>query len=115
MTWASNGPRVMTSGRYFIGDLSGGLSLAADDTGGQSVAAVATTTAAAVRRSMAGRCIGFVLLRAGHARLYSIMINAGIVGLGWWGKNLVEAIQGKSDRLRFVRGACRDTRPVAAF
>ena len=43
------------------------------------------------------------------------MIDAGIVGLGWWGKNLVEAVQGKSDRLRFVRGACRDIRPVAAF
>jgi hypothetical protein len=37
------------------------------------------------------------------------MIDAGIVGLGWWGKNLVEAVQGKSDRLRFVRGACRET------
>ena len=44
-----------------------------------------------------------------------VMIDAGIVGLGWWGKNLVEAVQGKSDRLRFVRGACRDIRPVAAF
>jgi predicted dehydrogenase len=43
------------------------------------------------------------------------MINAGIVGLGWWGKNLVRAVQGKSDRLRFVRGACRNTRPVEAF
>ena len=43
------------------------------------------------------------------------MINAGIVGLGWWGKNLVEAVQGKSQHLRFVRGACRDTAPVAAF
>jgi predicted dehydrogenase len=43
------------------------------------------------------------------------MIDAGIVGLGWWGKNLVEAVQGKSNRLRFVRGACRDIRPVTAF
>src|ERR1700722_999682 len=43
------------------------------------------------------------------------MINAGIVGLGWWGKNLVEAVQGKSDRLRFVRGACRNHEPVARF
>ena len=43
------------------------------------------------------------------------MINAGIVGLGWWGKKLVEAVQGQSDRLHFVRGACRDTAPVAAF
>jgi predicted dehydrogenase len=44
-----------------------------------------------------------------------VMIDAGIVGLGWWGKNLVEAVRGKSNRLRFVRGACRDIRPVAAF
>jgi len=43
------------------------------------------------------------------------MINAGIVGLGWWGKNLVEAVQGKSDRLRFIRGACRNHAPVAGF
>jgi len=42
------------------------------------------------------------------------MINAGIVGLGWWGKNLVTAAQG-SDRIRFVRGACRNHAPVAAF
>ena len=32
------------------------------------------------------------------------MIDAAIVGLGRWGKNFVEAVQGKSDRLRFVRG-----------
>jgi predicted dehydrogenase len=43
------------------------------------------------------------------------MINVGIVGPGWGGQNLVEAVQGKSDRLRFVRGACRDVRPAAAF
>lgn len=43
------------------------------------------------------------------------MINAAIVGLGWWGKNLVEAVQGKSQRLRFVRGACRNTAPVEGF
>ena len=32
------------------------------------------------------------------------MIDAAIVGLGRWGKNLVESIQGKSERIRFVRG-----------
>ena len=32
------------------------------------------------------------------------MIDAAIVGLGRWGKNFVEAVLGKSDRLRFVRG-----------
>ncbi len=35
------------------------------------------------------------------------MINAGIVGLGWWGKTLVEAVAGQSDQIRFVAGATR--------
>jgi predicted dehydrogenase len=37
------------------------------------------------------------------------MINAAIVGLGRWGQALVTAVQGKSDRIRFVRGVVRDT------
>lgn len=32
------------------------------------------------------------------------MLNAAIVGIGRWGKNFVEAIQGRSERVRFVRG-----------
>src|SRR5688572_1809335 len=32
------------------------------------------------------------------------MIDAAIVGIGRWGKNFVEAIQGRSERIRFVRG-----------
>jgi predicted dehydrogenase len=32
------------------------------------------------------------------------MVNAAIVGLGRWGKNHTEAIQAKSERIRFVRG-----------
>lgn len=35
------------------------------------------------------------------------MINAGIVGLGWWGQTLVEAVSGSSDKIRFVAGATR--------
>ena len=35
-------------------------------------------------------------------------IDAGIVGLGWWGNRLVEAVQGRSDRIRFVHGVARD-------
>ena len=31
------------------------------------------------------------------------MINAAIVGLGWWGQHLVSSLQGKSKKLRFVR------------
>ncbi len=34
------------------------------------------------------------------------MINAAIVGLGWWGKTLVESVE-KSDAIRFVAGATR--------
>jgi len=36
------------------------------------------------------------------------MINAGIVGLGWWGRTLVEAVSnGQSDEITFVAGAAR--------
>jgi predicted dehydrogenase len=35
------------------------------------------------------------------------VINAGIAGLGWWGKTLVEAISGQSNDIRFVAGATR--------
>jgi predicted dehydrogenase len=44
------------------------------------------------------------------------MINAAVVGLGWWGKTLVESVQGKSDAIRFVVGATRTVSPeVKAF
>jgi predicted dehydrogenase len=36
------------------------------------------------------------------------MIDAAIVGLGRWGKTLVEAAQGKSDKIRFTRAVSRD-------
>src|SRR5882724_8284727 len=36
------------------------------------------------------------------------MIDAAIVGLGRWGKTLVEAVQDKSERLRFTRAVSRD-------
>ena len=36
------------------------------------------------------------------------MIDAAIVGLGRWGKTLVEAVQGKSEALRFTRAVSRD-------
>lgn len=35
------------------------------------------------------------------------MINAAIVGLGRWGKTLVDAVQGSSERLRFTRAVSR--------
>lgn len=36
------------------------------------------------------------------------MINAAIVGLGWWGKSIVDAVQGKSQKLRFVHGVTQE-------
>jgi predicted dehydrogenase len=36
------------------------------------------------------------------------MIDAAIVGLGRWGKTLVEAVQGKSEKIRFTRAVSRD-------
>jgi predicted dehydrogenase len=36
------------------------------------------------------------------------MINAAIIGLGWWGRNIVNAVQGKSERLRFIRGVSKE-------
>jgi predicted dehydrogenase len=38
------------------------------------------------------------------------MINAAIVGMGWWGRTLVESVQG-SDFIRFVAGATRTVSP----
>lgn len=35
------------------------------------------------------------------------MINAAIVGLGWWGQTLVEAVSGVSDDIRFVAATTR--------
>jgi predicted dehydrogenase len=43
------------------------------------------------------------------------MIDAAIVGLGRWGRNLVNAVQGKSDRLRFVRGVALDLDAARPF
>jgi len=44
------------------------------------------------------------------------MINAAMVGLGWWGKTLVESVQGTSGDLRFVAGVARTPTPeLTAF
>jgi predicted dehydrogenase len=36
------------------------------------------------------------------------MVNAAIVGLGWWGKNILQCIQGRSAKLRFVHGVSKE-------
>jgi hypothetical protein len=38
------------------------------------------------------------------------MIDVGIVGLGWWGNRLIESVQGRSDRIRFVHGVAHRRR-----
>jgi predicted dehydrogenase len=44
------------------------------------------------------------------------MVNAAIVGLGWWGKTLVESVASSRDHIRFVAGATRTVSPeVEAF
>jgi predicted dehydrogenase len=43
------------------------------------------------------------------------VINAAIVGLGRWGQNLVNSVQGKSDAIRFVVGATRTVAKAEAY
>jgi predicted dehydrogenase len=43
------------------------------------------------------------------------MIRAAIVGLGWWGRTLVEATQGKSKAIQFVAGQTRSPARAADF
>ena len=43
------------------------------------------------------------------------MLNAAIVGLGRWGQNLVNAVQGKSAHIRFVRAVVRNPEPLRDY
>lgn len=36
------------------------------------------------------------------------MVNAAIIGLGWWGKNILQCVQGRSTKLRFVHGVSKE-------
>ena len=47
--------------------------------------------------------------------LIDIMIRAAIVGMGLWGQNLVNSVQGKSDVIRFTVGATRTPARAAEF
>jgi len=42
------------------------------------------------------------------------MIDAAILGLGWWGQALVRAVQGKSERIRFTKAVVPDPGKRAA-
>jgi predicted dehydrogenase len=44
-----------------------------------------------------------------------LMIDAAVIGLGRWGKNIVESVQGKSKRLRFIRGVSKEPDLVRDF
>jgi predicted dehydrogenase len=43
------------------------------------------------------------------------MIDAAVIGLGRWGKSIVESVQGKSKRLRFIRGVSKEPDLVRDF
>jgi predicted dehydrogenase len=43
------------------------------------------------------------------------MLNAAIIGLGWWGKELVRSVQGTSPLIRFTRGVSLEPRLAADF
>ena len=43
------------------------------------------------------------------------MIDAAIIGLGRWGKGIVQSVQGKSQRLRFIRGVSKEPDDVRDF
>lgn len=43
------------------------------------------------------------------------MIRAAIIGMGWWGKNLVDSVQGKSAVITFVAGATRTREKVTDY
>ena len=41
------------------------------------------------------------------------MINAALVGLGWWGTNIINAVQGRSAKLRFVHAVTKEPEAAA--
>jgi predicted dehydrogenase len=43
------------------------------------------------------------------------VINAAIVGVGWWGQKIVTAVQGKSTRMRFTHGVSKEPNEVREF
>jgi predicted dehydrogenase len=43
------------------------------------------------------------------------VINAAIVGIGWWGQKIVASVQGKSQKLRFIRGVSKEPDEVRGF
>ena len=36
------------------------------------------------------------------------MINAAMAGLGWWGRTIIDSVQGKTGRVRFTRAVTKE-------
>lgn len=43
------------------------------------------------------------------------MINAALIGMGWWGKNIAQAIQHKSTEMRFLLGVTKEVPQTQEF
>jgi predicted dehydrogenase len=43
------------------------------------------------------------------------MINAALVGMGWWGKNIAKAIQQQSQELQFSLGITKEIQETQSF
>ncbi|NOX26119.1 MAG: Gfo/Idh/MocA family oxidoreductase, partial [Deltaproteobacteria bacterium] len=43
------------------------------------------------------------------------VVKAAIIGLGWWGRIMVDAVQGQSNNMCFTHGAVRNREPVREF
>jgi predicted dehydrogenase len=43
------------------------------------------------------------------------MLNMAMIGLGWWGRTLVESVQGKSENIRFTIAANLEIPTVLDF
>lgn len=43
------------------------------------------------------------------------MINAALIGMGWWGKNIASAIQHKSQEIQFSLGVTKEIEPTQRF
>ena len=43
------------------------------------------------------------------------MLRAALIGMGRWGQNLVNSVQGKSDLIRFVAGYARQPEKVRDY
>src|SRR5690349_23815725 len=77
---------------------------------GESVASCACCRMTGGKSDLSVRATGYYFVERGN-----FMINAAICGLGRWGQALVTAVQGKSSRIRFVRGVVRDTARARDF